>query len=111
LTVQVTQRDVPEDPQCPERVRIEVSKNQEKEDDVPTSNKMTGPQLLEEQTDIEVEVERKEEVESARVEERKDNQPTDGRQSQRLRCAPACDDDEHFLKTSYVRQKGPGGLE
>jgi len=100
-----------EDPQCPERVRIEVSGNQEKEHDAPTSNKMTGPQLLKERTDVEVEVERKEEVESARVEERKDNQPTDGRQSQRLRRAPARDDDKRFLKTSYVQQKGPGGLE
>jgi len=72
---------------------------------------MTGPQLLEERTDVEVEVERKEEVESARVEERKDNQPTDGRQSRRLRRAPARDDDKRFSKTSYVRQKGPGGLE
>jgi len=70
-----------EDPQCPEWVRIKVSKNQEKEDDAPTSNEMAGPQLLEEWTDVEVEAERKEEVESARVEERKDNQPTDGRQS------------------------------
>jgi len=91
-----------EDPQCPERVRIEVSENQEKEDDAPTSNEMTGPQPLEERTDIEIEVERKEEVESARVEERKDNQPTDGRQSRRLRRAPARDDDERFSKTPYV---------
>ena len=68
-----------EDPQCPEQVRIEVSENQEKEDDAPTSNKMTGPQPLEERTNVEVEVESKEEVESARVEERKDDQPTDGR--------------------------------
>jgi len=100
-----------EDPQCPERVRIEVSKNQEKEDDAPTSNEMTGPQPLEERTNVEVEVESKEEVESARVEERKDDQPTDGRQSWRVRCAPARDDDERFSKTSYMRQKGPGGLE
>ena len=49
-------------------------------------------------------------VKSARVEERKDNQLTDGRQSRRLRCVSARDDDERFLKTSYVRQKGPGGL-
>ena len=48
-----------EDPQCTERVRIEVSENQEKEDNAPTSNEMTGPQLLEERTDVEVEVERK----------------------------------------------------
>jgi len=60
---------------------------------------MTGPQLLEERTDVEVEVERKEEVESARVEERKDNQPIDGRQLQRLRRAPARDDDECFSRT------------
>jgi len=71
---------------------------------------MTGPQPLKERTDIEVEVESKEEVESARVEERKDDQPTDGCQSRRVRHAPARDDDEHFSKTSYVRQKGPGGL-
>ena len=51
------------------------------------------------------------EVKSARVEERKDNQLTDGRQSRRLRCVSARDDDERFSKTSYVRQKGPGGLE
>ena len=51
------------------------------------------------------------EVESARVEERKDNPLTDGRQSRRLRCVSARDDDEPPLKTSYVRQKGPGGLE
>ena len=50
-------------------------------------------------------------VESARVEERKDNQLTDRRQSRRRRCVSARDDDERFLKTSYVRQKGPGGLE
>jgi len=60
---------------------------------------MTGPQLLEERTDIEVKVERKEKVESARVEERKDNQPTNGHQSQRLRCAPARDDNKCFLRT------------
>jgi len=100
-----------EDPQCPERVRIKVSENQEKEDDAPTLNEMTGPQPLEERTDVEVEVESKEEVESARVEERKDDQPTDGRQSRRIRHAPAHDDDERFSKTSYVQQKGPGGLE
>jgi len=34
---------------------------------------MTGPQPLEERTDVEVEVESKEEIESARVEERKDD--------------------------------------
>jgi len=72
---------------------------------------MTGPQPLEERSDVEVEVESKGEVESARVEERKDDQPTDGHQSQRVRRALAHDDDECFLKTSYVRQKGPGGLE
>jgi len=88
-----------EDPQCPEQVRIEINKNQEKKDDAPTSNEMTGPQLLEERTGIEVEVRRKEKVEPARVEERKDNQPINGHQSQRLRYAPARDDNECFSRT------------
>jgi len=88
-----------EDPQCPERVWIEISKNQEKEDDAPTLNEMIGPQLLKERTSVEVEVRRKEKVEPARVEERKDNQPTNRCQSQRLRCAPACDDDKCFSRT------------
>ena len=71
---------------------------------------MHPPQLLKEQTDIEGKVERKEKVQSARVKERKDNQPTNGCQSQRLRHALAHNDDKCFLKTSYMWQKSPGGL-
>jgi len=63
---------------------------------------MHPPQLLKEQTDIEDKVERKEKVQLARIKERKDNQPTNGYQSQRLRHAPAHDDDKCFLKTSYM---------
>ena len=50
----------------------------------------------------EVEVETKGETESVRVEEKKDDQPTKGRQSGRLRRAPGRDDDPRFTRTSYA---------
>jgi len=64
-----------EDPQQPERVRIEVSKDHENEDNVHTLNETQKSQSLEEQTEVrgEVEVKRQEKVESVRVEERRDD--------------------------------------
>jgi len=92
---------------------IEVSKDYENKDNVHTLNETQKSQLLEEQSKVrgEVEVERKEKVESMRVEERKDDQPTEGRQSGRLRHAPVRDDDPRFTRTSYTRQKVPRSTE
>jgi len=59
----------------------------------------------------EVEVKTKEETESVRVKEKKDDQPTEGRQSGRLRHAPGRDDDPRFTRTSYARRKTPRGME
>ena len=94
-----------EDPQRPERVRIEVGEDHKKETDTLTSNKTKEPQPPEEQTDIEVGVKGQEEVrgkvkvetkgktESVRVEGKRDNRPTEGHKSGRLRRTPDCDDD------------------
>jgi len=102
-----------EDPQQPERVRIKVSKDYENKDNVHTLNETQKSQSLEEQTEVggEVEVERQEEVESVRVKERRDDQPTERRQSGRLRHAPVCDDDPRFTRTSYTQQKVPRSTE
>ena len=64
-----------EDPQQPKQVRIEVSKDHKNEDNIHTLNKIQKSQPLEKQTEVrgEVKVERKEEVESVRVEEKRDN--------------------------------------
>jgi len=102
-----------EDLQHPKRVRIEVSKDHEDENDRHTLNNTMGPQPPKEQTDIEVEarvkgqeevgvgveVERREEVELMTVKERKDNRLTKTRQLGRSRHAPARDDNSQFTKT------------
>ena len=102
-----------EDLQHPKRVRIEVSKDHEDENDRHILKNTMGPQPPEEQTDIEVEarvkeqeevgvgveVERREEVELMTVKERKDSRLTKTRQLGRLRHAPAHDDNSQFTKT------------
>ena len=72
-------------------------------------NETQKSQPLKEQTKVggEVEVKRKEEVESVRVEKRRDNQPTKGHQLGRLRHTPVRDNDPRFTRTSYTQQKVP----
>ena len=114
-----------EDPQRPERVRIEVSEDHEDKNDGHTLNDMTGPQPPKERTDSEVEVgvegqeevgagvevEKRGEVESAAVEEKRDDRLTKTHQSGRSRRAPARDNDPRFTRTSYTRRKTPGDAE
>jgi len=113
-----------EDPQRPERVRIKVSEDHKDENNGHTSNNTMGPQPPKERTDIKVEVgvkgqevgvgvevERREEIESTTVKERKDSRLTKTHKSGRSRHAPVRDNDPQFTRTLYARQKTPGGAE